>query len=180
MKTTKHRLFFVWQYEDEEKWLNQMSEAGQQLCDVGFCTYTFEEGEPSRYQYRLQFLDDLPTNYKSREYIAFLEDLGIKYIGNYGRWVYLRKENDGNDFNLFSDMKSIIKHLNKIILFCSLIVLFLTISTINMAVNFTFSFNSAVFWIGVVSVGFMIFCLAGIIRLQKKKRQLVKAAEIHE
>ncbi len=34
MKMVKHKLFFVWNYDNEEKWINQMAAEGWQLTDV--------------------------------------------------------------------------------------------------------------------------------------------------
>ena len=46
MKKTVHKLFWAWEFDREEKWLNDMSAKGLQLTDVGFCRYVFETGTP--------------------------------------------------------------------------------------------------------------------------------------
>lgn len=180
MKIVKHRFFGVWQHEDEEKWINEMSESGLQLCDVGFCRYVFEEGESSKYQYRLQLLEKNPLNLESRKYITFVEDMGVEHVGSFGRWVYFRKENNGTEFELFSDKKSVIKHFDRILKFCTLVLITLTISTTNLIVNLTTDFNYLFFWFSIVFISFIIFCAIGTIKLFKKKKQLIKAAEIQE
>ena len=39
---TLHRNFWVWEFEKEERWLNEMAQEGWALQNAGFCTYTFE------------------------------------------------------------------------------------------------------------------------------------------
>lgn len=37
---TLHRNFWVWEFEKEERWLNEMAQEGWALQNAGFCTYT--------------------------------------------------------------------------------------------------------------------------------------------
>ena len=57
MKKTIYQFFSVWDYDKEETWLNDMSAKGLLLHSVGFCKYTFEEGDPGKYIYRLELLN---------------------------------------------------------------------------------------------------------------------------
>ena len=52
----KRKLFWVWQWQKEENWINAMAAKGLLLTEVGFCRYEFEEGEPGAYQYCMQML----------------------------------------------------------------------------------------------------------------------------
>lgn len=115
MRHTIHKVFFAWSFEKEEKWLNNMSARGMQLIDFGFCKYIFEEGAPSEYTYRIELLKQLPIHNESTSYIRFLEETGVEYIGSYFRWVYLRMKSNDGEFDLFSDIDSQIKHLNRIL-----------------------------------------------------------------
>ena len=36
---TLHRNFWVWEFEKEERWLNEMAQEGWVLQNAGFCTY---------------------------------------------------------------------------------------------------------------------------------------------
>ena len=67
--------YWVWDFEKEERWLNQMAMEGWVLTEVGFANYTFERCEPGDYIIRLQMHN--PDD----EYLAFLEELGAEYIG---------------------------------------------------------------------------------------------------
>ena len=39
---TLHKWFWVWEFEKEERWLNEMAQEGWALTCGGFCTYVFE------------------------------------------------------------------------------------------------------------------------------------------
>ena len=115
MRYKFHKVFSVWNFDKEEKWLNEMAAKGLSLVSVGFCTYTFEEGAPGAYNVRLELLNDMPSHPKSRQYIEFVEDTGAEYIGSVFRWVYFRKKAGENGFDLFSDIDSRITHLKRIL-----------------------------------------------------------------
>lgn len=116
MTITRWRVFWLWQFEEEEKWLNEMSGQGWQLQHVGFCNYTFKKGEPGEYIYRLELLDNPKSFDDSVRYISFIEDTRAEQICNISRWVYFRKKTELGGFDLFSDIDSRIKHLNRILL----------------------------------------------------------------
>lgn len=42
MRQTIRKLFWVWDFDKEEKWLNEMAAKGLSLVAVGFCKYEFE------------------------------------------------------------------------------------------------------------------------------------------
>ncbi|WP_036944589.1 DUF2812 domain-containing protein [Pseudobacteroides cellulosolvens] len=115
MKRKIIKFFFAWDFEKEEKWLNEMSAKGLQLVSVGFCTYVFEECESGEYTYKLELLENLPSNYQSTSYIQFLEETGAEYIGSVFRWVYFRKKAVNGTFEIYSDIESKIKHYKRII-----------------------------------------------------------------
>ncbi len=107
------KLFMAWQFEEEEQWLNQMSRQGWQLEKTNGLLYTFQQGGMDKYQYRVQMVDSLS---KSGDYLQFLSEAGIEHVGTCfnGLWIYLRKQNNGEPFELFSDTTSQLHHLQKI------------------------------------------------------------------
>ncbi len=115
MSIIKYKWFWAWDFNKEEEWLNEMSEKGLQLTDVKAIRYKFEEGRKNEYTYRIEMLDEFPSNKKSRDYIRFLEETGVEMIGCYLRWIYLRKKKSEGEFDLFSDLDSRINHLTKIL-----------------------------------------------------------------
>lgn len=74
-RKTIYKLWFVWDYDKEEKWLNEMARQGWTLVSVGFLRFTFERCEPEEYIIRLEMriADD--------DYISFMEETGAEYIG---------------------------------------------------------------------------------------------------
>ena len=54
--------FWVWEFEKEEKWLNEMAEKGWALEGVGFCKYRFTACEPGKYTARLELMEWLPNS----------------------------------------------------------------------------------------------------------------------
>ena len=53
-KKTVFKLFFVWDFEKEERWLNEMAQEGWVLDNTGFSFYTFVRCEPGEYIIRLE------------------------------------------------------------------------------------------------------------------------------
>lgn len=114
MKHVIKKVFFIWEYEKEEKWLNEMAAKGLLLTDIGFCRYVFEEGTPGAYQYRLEMLPNAVNHPESRKYIEFLEETGAEHVGTMKRWVYFRRRISDAPFELYSDLDSKIKHMQSI------------------------------------------------------------------
>lgn len=114
MKKVIYKLFWVWEFEKEEKWLNEMSAKGLHLDGVGFCKYIFEEGTPGDYQFKLEYLRRSASHPESVQYIHFLEDTGAEHIGNILKWAYFRKKSSEGVFDLYSDNESRISHLKRI------------------------------------------------------------------
>ena len=67
-RKTVRKWFWVWDFDKEEQWLNEMAMSGWALVSVGWCSYTFEECEPGEYTIRLEMhgADD--------SYISFMRE----------------------------------------------------------------------------------------------------------
>lgn len=116
MKKKMFRVFFVWDFEKEIAWLNEMSRQGWQLCRAGVCMYEFEQGQPGEYQYQLQLLRKADP-----DYLAFLEETGIQVVGRCLNWIYLKKKSDGQPFEIFSDLEGVLRHLDGVLALCGLV-----------------------------------------------------------
>jgi hypothetical protein len=116
MRRTIHKFFLAWNYEKEEKWLNEMSAKGLQLVSVGYCKYVFEEGVKYEYSYKMEYHPDSSQDKRS-SYIQFLEETGIEYIGSILDWVYFRKKATDGVFEIYSDIDSEIKHKKRVLSF---------------------------------------------------------------
>ena len=106
-KKTVFKLFFVWDFEKEERWLNEMAQEGWVLDNTGFSFYTFVRCEPGEYIIRLEMNP-------SSDYRAFIKELGAEYIGSYVNWVYFRRKAELGSFELLSDIDSRLTHLKRI------------------------------------------------------------------
>lgn len=114
MKHVVYKVFWAWDFEKEEKWLNEMAAKGMLLTDVGFCRYVFQEGTPGEYQYHLEWLENFPGHPESIAYIQFVEETGAEHVGSFKKWVYFRKRTTEGAFNLFSDLDSRITHFRRV------------------------------------------------------------------
>lgn len=103
-----------WDYENEEKWLNEMSAKGMHMDAYSWCKYTFAEGEPGKYIYRLELLENLAGSAESQAYLRFLEESGVEHVASYMRWVYLRKNAADGEFEVYTDIESKIKYFKRV------------------------------------------------------------------
>ena len=180
MKHTVIKTFTAWEFDKEEKWLNDMAAKGLHLCKVGPFKYVFEEGLPGEYVYRMELLDNQPKHQKSIQYISFIEDTGAEKIGSLSRWVYFRKKTDGGAFDLYSDIDSRIKHLDKIIAIpCTLLGLFIIngIAQLSTWLRLGRSLN-LILLIEYLLLGSL--TVYGLIRMLKKRKKLYKEKILHE
>lgn len=181
MRITRHKWFWAWDYDKEERWLNEMAEKGLSLVAVGFCTYIFEESAEGDYQIRLELLNNLPSHVESQKYIRFLEETGVEYVGSYIRWAYFRKKKANGEFDLYSDYPSRIAHFNRMLMlfgifallefYCGFYNLWLYY-----AIHATISNLAGGILTGVLGLllGF------GFLRIYGKKRVLIKEKQLFE
>ena len=91
-------------FSKEEAWLNEMSHEGKALVDYRGGRYTFVDDEPGTWQYAIEILGQ--GGKAGKEYLSFLEETGIETVAVYANRAYLRKRDDGTDFELHSDLES--------------------------------------------------------------------------
>jgi len=115
MKSSIRKIFV--NFEKEEKWLNDMAAKGLNLTHYSPIKYSFEQGTPGEYIYRLQLLDKLPSHPESMAYINFMEETGAECVATYLRWVYFRKKAADGAFDIYSDYDSRIKHYKRVLSF---------------------------------------------------------------
>ena len=179
MRKTIRKWFWVWEFDKEERWLNEMAAKGSALVSVGFAKYEFEECVPGEYQVRLELLENQPAHPESQKYIGFIEETGAEQVGKFMRWVYFRKKTADGPFDLFSDLESRIKHLKRII------TLILPISLANLAIGLSNVGNAAATGIWIAKVGYLnlvigaLGCMGGW-KLIKKRKRLEEEAQIFE
>ena len=98
MEKTVRKIFFVWEYEKEEQWLNEMSKEGWQLVKASFRKYQFVSGIPNEYTVRLELLDKSVKSKESTSYLNFLKETGIEMVGECKQWIYLRSKTADGGF----------------------------------------------------------------------------------
>ena len=102
------KCFWVWQFEEEERWLNTMALEGWVLDRVGLFGYEFLRCEPGEYTVRLEMHDH------DEAYLNFMAETGAEYVGRIVKWVYFRKKAELGAFDIFSDLDSRLNHLKRI------------------------------------------------------------------
>lgn len=110
MSETKkvRKLFWAWNFDQEEHWLNTMARQGWALSRVKFGVYYFEKTQPDDYIIRMDMYAS------GRDYMEFMEDLGAEYIGRLAQCVYFRRKAELGSFDIFSDLSSRIRHMTAI------------------------------------------------------------------
>ncbi len=165
-RRTIRKWYWVWDFDKEERWLNEMAMKGWILVEVGFCRYVFEKGEPGSYIVRLQMHNP------DAEYLDFLEELGAVYIGRVVKWIYFRRSAEMGPFELFSDIQSRLDHLNWIGR------MLLVIGMANLLIGVVNCFNySPVGAINILCATLLMYALG---RIRGKAEQLERERELHE
>lgn len=179
MRKTIHKWIWAWDFDREEKWLNEMAAKGLCLVSVGFCRYDFEDCLPGKYKICIQFLDHRPSNYESAKYIEFMEDTGAEHVGTFMRWVYFRKRTDAGDLALFSDNASRVRYLTKVINFIiAVLALNLFVGVENMLL--VFFVKSYINLLGLINIAIAVWGSFGVYRLCKKRKKMKTEERLFE
>ena len=180
MRRTVHKWFWIWDFDKEEKWLNEMAAKGLCLVSTGFCRYEFADCIPGEYTIRLERLEKRVTHPISIKYLEFLEETGAEHVGTFqNQWVYLRKKKADGDFQLFSDNDSRITHLSRIIAFVTtIVVLNYIIGLYNLFL--VFYWGSTFNLLGIANLLIGILGTVGVLKLHKKKKRLESDRQLFE
>lgn len=184
MKHVIRKLYY--DYEKEEKWLNEMALKGMALSNYSWCKYAFEDCEPGEYIYRIELLKDLPTHPNSMAYIKFMQEMGVEHVASYMRWVYFRKKASEGQFDLYSDIESRITHYKRINLLWSILSLvegiiglsIIIMGSVNIMNGYPIGRLGIVMGIVPVMIGILFLYIDTPIR--KKIKDLVKEKNIRE
>lgn len=176
MRKVIHKLFFVWDYEKEEAWLNEMAAQGLALVAIGFCRYEFEDRVPGEYKIALDYLGK--SRAENQKYIEFLEDTGAEHVGTIVRWAYFRKKT-AEPFSILSDNSS------KIALFTNvmrglLVVMIMNLYAFGLNISNYFLHREPVFLICFINLFLAFLLLYGYWRFYKKRKKLKEEQTIFE
>jgi len=147
MKIKHWKLF--WDYEKEEKWLNEKAAKG--LAMVSYAVpgrYTFEECQPGEYAYRIELLEHGASNPESLRYIRFIEEQGVEHVDTYLNWVYFRKPADSGPFEIYSDLDARLKHYRRVArLYLTIACIELCLASSQIGIFHTSLMNGSKLWI---------------------------------
>lgn len=108
----RYRLFNIFQYDQEEQFLNDMHQQGYAFVKyVAPYTYYFEAVTPATVTYKLEYkniVEDKDT------YLQLMADYGWEYIDTYLDYFYLRQSGQQTVPTFYSDHESALNHLNRI------------------------------------------------------------------
>lgn len=182
MRHTVYKLLWAWEYDKEEKWLNEMAAKGLALVSVGLCKYIFEDSEPGEYMYKIELLGKMPYRAGSEAYIRFLEETGAEHVGSILRWIYIRKKTSEGALDLYSDIESRISYVRRLrIFFTSLLIFELFIALMNISIGaFSYSINKLNIFLGILLLFIAWMCGIAAYRHTKKLRMLQKENQIRE
>ena len=165
-RKTIRKWFWVWDFDKEEAWLNEMAMNGWALESVSFCSYHFIRCQPGEYSVRLEMH---PYDEAS---LSFMQETGAEYIGRMMMWIYFRKKTEDGPFDLFSDIDSRIRHLDRIGRILGII------GAANLAIGIGNSLSPArLGWINLLCATLLMYSLG---RIHGKKEALEKERLLHE
>ena len=179
MRKIIHKVFFAWDFDKEEKWLNELAAKGLSLIGVGLFRYEFEETLPGEYSYKLELLEKNINHPESQQYLAFLEETGAEHVGSWIRWAYLRKKRSEGEFELFSDNASRAKHLVRIL---TLIGVIGALNLLAFFYNLTifFIFHNSVSLFSLLNLLLALLFTFGFIRLWRNRKKLKTEQSLFE
>lgn len=179
MRHVVYNAFWVWNFDKEEKWLNEMAAKGLCLVSINGFRYEFEDCVPGEYTIKMELLEKSPKKPESKKYLEFLEETGAEFVGSFSNWVYLRKNRNKGEFELYSDNKSRVEHLSRIL---KTILSVLILNLFAGAVNIWSLIQSHMFMnaVGVINIILAFIGIFGYIRISKKLKRIKKEAELFE
>ncbi|MDQ0190890.1 DUF2812 domain-containing protein [Alicyclobacillus cycloheptanicus] len=114
-------LWFVWQFEEQQQKLDDLSKQGIHLVHARTWRGTYVRDPALRYVYRLDYqplLEYRPTagrRDRQREYLALYRDAGWEYIGKSAGWHYFRRPwTEADTPELYTDRTSLLTFYQRI------------------------------------------------------------------
>ena len=165
-RKTIRKWVWVWDFDKEEEWLNEMAMNGWVLESVGLCTYNFVRCEPGEYSVRLEM------HPYDESYLSFMRETGAEYLGRMMLWIYFRKKTADGPFDLFSDIDSRISHLDRIGKMLA------AVGGANLVIGIANTLSPArLGWVNLLCATLLMYALG---RIQGKKEALEKERRLHE
>ncbi len=111
----RFRIYF--DKDKEERWLNQMAEAGWAMAGFSLGFYRFEPCEPGEYIYQIDLFTENKQHMTHAEYVGIIEESGAEYVCSWFWWRFFRRRAELGDFQLYTDVDSRLEQLQRIFRF---------------------------------------------------------------
>lgn len=188
MRTTVHKWFYIWQLSKEEAWINEMAAHGYGLVSVGRLTFEFEDIEPGKYRYKEIFVKGSFTSEKTREFLKFLEEMGVDNVGHVSypnhTILYFRYEDTGEELELYSDLDSKIEYEKTMLgylIFVSIANLLVVAYDITVMIfAFLHGQASIVYLLSLINLTIGVLAAIDIVKRSKKIKALESERVVHE
>jgi len=162
----------IWDFDEEERWVNRMAQQGLGLTETGKGTYCFQEEEPGAFRYRLLFLRKNASSERGMYEIALEEENGWKLVCSRGKRAWMKRPSADAGIDLLSDAGNKRRQLKRIrggfILICAILFITAFYELFTGMVNG----HSAATYIGVAEILAGMFFLAVAIQISGSLRML--------
>lgn len=171
MKKRVYKLFWAWQDDQENKWLEGMAEEGWKLVKYNLLVYTFEKMEPKKYIYKTDFKSN--QNRDLQEYLTLFEDAGWEHVTEYKGWHYFRTEAaKAKTPDIYSDTDSKIEMFRRLLYFLLMPLIAILLIAFTIVFNSSFSHIKFMIILRVIYV-MLIFLLGfGVLNILFKMKRL--------
>lgn len=89
--------------EEEEKWLNHMSDEGYRFVGKSGFSYQFESSEKGAYRYYIDQRGFLKNN---KDFVGFLNELNLKLAARQWGFYYFEADGNSSTQRIYTDIKS--------------------------------------------------------------------------
>lgn len=98
------KIRFYFDKDKEEYWINEMSQKGYAFERFFLGIYSFMPCKPGAFHYQIDLLQN--DNHKEKEYLEFMEETKVEIVDRWFGWVFLRREAELGEFQLYTDNAS--------------------------------------------------------------------------
>jgi Protein of unknown function (DUF2812). len=176
---TRTRVSFVWNYEKDEEWLNNLSAQGEHLEKPGTFRYAFKKDVSIRYVYRMDY-QQIKEQDQLNEYYALFKDLGWERVGSNMGWHYYRKPymEGETSTQIYTDRSSLVQLLRRVQMMLVLLaaanfpIIIVNIMNVWSWYDKSVTVRSFISSVVVLQVLVVIVLLYGFVRFQRKIRRL--------
>lgn len=179
MKKIVKKMFFVWNEDKEQGFLEEMALKGYILTKVQFGKYFFQLDNPKKLTYQFDFRSFDKMN--EEDYLQIYEDAGWSFVCKFGGWYYFSREwtEEEIDLSIFSNNKSKITKYRRLIFFLLVTGFPLYYHTFYLFIlpELKFEFSGLYFVYRLIALVFSVlhaFALIKIWRLYRKKKYNIK------